>query len=129
MVWVFELPAAAPRGAVTRADLTALAQLDYWKMWKLNWTEHNPSCTIYVGPQEWDEVYEWVRTNWAIIGGLSFLPRNDHIYDLAPYEEIDEMEYQKRCGEIKWDGASLSAWAGEQAGSTDAACANDMCEF
>lgn len=128
-VWVFELPAQAPMGAVVRSDVSALDQLEYWKMWKLNWTEHNPSCTIYVGEDEWDQVYEWVRANWAIIGGLSFLPRNDHIYDLAPYEEIDEMEYNKRCGEIKWDGAALSAWAGEQAGSTDAACAGNFCEF
>lgn len=129
MVWVFELPAEAPEGATTRADVTALAQLEYWKMWKLNWTEHNPSCTIYVGPDEWDEVYEWVKTNWDIIGGLSFLPRNDHIYDLAPYEEITEAEFERRSKEITWDSGSLSAWAGEQAGSTDAACAGDYCEF
>jgi hypothetical protein len=128
-VWVFELPAMAPTMAVCRRDITALQQLDYWKMWKLNWTEHNPSCTIYVGDSEWDEVYEWVKTNWDIIGGLSFLPRDNHIYQLAPYEEITEDEYIRRVGQIAWDGRSLAAWAGEQAGSTDAACAGDFCEF
>lgn len=129
MVWVFELPAMAPSGATTRNDLTALDQLEYWKMWKLYWTEHNPSCTIYVGNDEWDLVHQWVRDNWDIIGGLSFLPKSDHIYDLAPYEEITEDEYQKRTATITWDGQPLSAWAGEQAGSTDAACAGDFCEF
>lgn len=129
MVWVFELPAKAPNGAVTRADVTALAQLEYWKMWKLNWTEHNPSCTIYVGDDEWDLVYDWVQSNWDIIGGLSFLPRDNHIYQLAPYQEITEDDYIKRVAAINWDGGSLSEWAGEQAGATDAACASGVCEF
>lgn len=128
-VWVFELPAKAPEGAVVRADITALQQLEYWKMWKLNWTEHNPSCTIYVAPDEWDQVYAWVFHNWSIIGGLSFLPKNDHIYDLAPYEEITHDDYQRLASKIRWDGQPLNAWAGEQAGSTDAACAGDFCEF
>lgn len=129
MVWVFELPAKAPEGAITRNDISALDQLEYWKMWKLWWTEHNPSCTIYVGEQEWDIVHQWVRDNWDIIGGLSFLPRDNHIYQLAPYQEISEEEYDARVANIVWDRTSLSQWAGEQAGSTDAACANDMCEF
>lgn len=129
MVWVFELPAKAPEGAKVRNDVTALGQLEYWKMWKTCWTEHNPSCTIYVGPDEWDDVYKWVWENWDIIGGLSFLPRNDHVYQLAPYEEITKDEYEKRARAIAWDGEPLNAWAGEQAGSTDAACAGDFCEF
>lgn len=129
MVWVFELPAKAPEGATVRHDITALDQLEYWKMWKLYWTEHNPSCTIYVGEDEWDQVHQWVRDNWDIIGGLSFLPRDNHVYQLAPYEEIDHVEYARRAGEIRWVGESLSMWAGEQAGSTDAACAGGFCEF
>lgn len=128
-VWVFELPAASPRGSVCRAAITALGQLEYWKMWKLNWTEHNPSCTIYVGDDEWDSVKDWVNANWDIIGGLSFLPRDNHIYQLAPYEEITEEEYDLRSKEITWDSGSLSAWAGEQAGITDAACSAGVCEF
>lgn len=129
MVWVFELPAKAPDGAKTRNDISALDQLEYWKMWKIYWTEHNPSCTIYVGDQEWDIVHQWVRDHWDIIGGLSFLPRDNHIYQLAPYQEISEEEYASRCNTIKWAGESLAAWAGEQAGSTDAACAGNFCEF
>jgi ribonucleoside-triphosphate reductase len=128
-VWVFELPAKSPDGAITRDQVTALSQLEYWKMWKLYWTEHNPSCTIYVGEDEWDIVHQWVRDNWDIIGGLSFLPRDNHIYQLAPYEEITEDEFQSRVQAISWSGGSLAAWAGEQAGSTDAACAGDFCEF
>lgn len=129
-VWVFELPAKAPDGAITRSAITAIEQLEYWKMWKLNWTEHNPSCTIYVGEDEWDLVYKWVWDHWNIIGGLSFLPRDNHNYQLAPYQEITEHEFLERLRSIRWtDGESLSQFAGEQAGSTDAACAGDFCEF
>lgn len=129
-VWVFELPAQAPDGAITRAGISALDQLEYWKMWKLYWCEHNPSCTIYVAENEWDRVHQWVRDNWDIIGGLSFLPKSDHIYDLAPYEEISKDEFEERSRKITWNGQPLNAWAGEQAGSTDAACgAGGWCEF
>ena len=39
---------------------------------------------------EWIGVANWLYNNWDIIGGLSFLPRFDHVYQLAPYEEISE---------------------------------------
>ena len=129
-VWVFELPARAPDGAITRDQITAIQQLDYWKMWKTCWTEHNPSCTIYVGDGEWDDVYRWVHENWDSIGGLSFLPKDNHIYQLAPYQEITEDEFNERSRAIAWDGQPLNLWAGEQAGSTDAACgAGGWCEI
>lgn len=128
-VWVFELPAKSPATAITKNQIDAITQLEYWKMWKLEWTEHNPSCTIYVDEDEWDTVYQWVWENWDLIGGLSFLPKDKHVYQLAPYQEIDENEYERRVAEISWDGRALNAWAGEQAGSTDAACAGDFCEF
>lgn len=129
LVWVFDLPAKAPNCSIVRADVDAISQLEYWKMWKIHWTEHNPSCTIYVGQDEWDQVREWVKDNWNIIGGLSFLPRNDHIYSLAPYEEITEEQYDTLARRIQWDGGSFFQWAGSEAGATDAACAGDFCEF
>lgn len=128
-VWVFELPAKSPDNAVVRSDMTAIQQLEYWKMWKLYWTEHNPSCTIYVGEDEWDIVHQWVRDHWGIIGGLSFLPRDNHIYRLAPYEEINERQFFERAIKIRWDGQSLTAWGGSEAGTTDSACEGDFCAF
>ena len=61
-------------------DLSAIEQLEYWKMVKLNFTEHNPSATISVGEEEWVAVVEWLYENWDIVGGLSFLPRENHVY-------------------------------------------------
>lgn len=91
--FVIDFPVKAPAGSVFKNDLTALEQLEYWKMWKENYTEHNPSVTISVGDDEWILVANWLYNHWDIIGGLSFLPRSEHIYKLAPYEEIDETTY------------------------------------
>ena len=91
--FVVDFPIKSPDGAVTRHDVSALEQLDYWKMTKKNFTEHNPSCTIYVGDDEWVEAAAWVYHWWKLIGGLSFLPKSDHVYPLAPYEEITEEHY------------------------------------
>jgi hypothetical protein len=33
--------------------------------------------------------------HWDIVGGLSFLPRSEHIYRLAPYETITESRYRE----------------------------------
>ena len=93
--FVLEFPVKAPEGSVLRNDMTALQQLEYWKMVKESYTEHNPSVTISVGEDEWIDVAHWVYQNWDIIGGLSFLPRSNHIYKLAPYEEIDEQRYNE----------------------------------
>jgi len=67
----------------------------------LNYTEHNPSTTISVGEDEWIEVANWVYANWDIVGGLSFLPRSNHVYQLAPYEEIDKQRYEELYKKVK----------------------------
>jgi hypothetical protein len=99
-VWVVELPVKAPEGSVTRHHLTAAQQLDYWLQWKRHWTEHNPSCTIYVGREEWADVEAFLLTHWAEIGGLSFLPKDTHTYQLAPYEEISKTDYEARLAQL-----------------------------
>lgn len=93
--YVLEFPVKAPAGSVFKDDLSAIDQLEYWKVVKTNYTEHNPSVTISVGDDEWIEVANWVYKNWDIVGGLSFLPRENHVYQLAPYEAIDEKRYNE----------------------------------
>lgn len=93
--FVLEFPVKAPGGSIFKNDVTALEQLEHWKMVKMNYTEHNPSVTVSVGNDEWITVANWVYSNWDIVGGLSFLPREDHIYKLAPYETIDEKTFKE----------------------------------
>ncbi len=96
-LWVFEFPCKAPvDNPIVIGEMSAMEQLENWKVYKLNWTEHNPSCTIYVRDTEWMAVGQWVWENWDIVGGLSFFPQDDSIYKLAPYETIDANEYRQR---------------------------------
>jgi len=92
---VFAFPVASPEGATTRKSKTAVQQLDNWRELKVHYTEHNPSATIYVKQDEWLDVGKWVWDNWEIVGGLSFLQSDDHVYPLAPYVEITKEEYIK----------------------------------
>jgi hypothetical protein len=101
-------------------------------MVKLNFTEHNPSATISVGDDEWIAVVDWIQRNWDIIGGLSFLPRSNHVYRLAPYEAITKEEYERRMATMpKLDYSKLIAY--EMQDETEmkqtAACVGNTCEI
>ncbi len=93
--YVLEFPVKSPDHSLYRDDISAIDQLEHWKMVKLNYTEHNPSVTVSVGDDEWIEVGNWVYKNWDMVGGLSFLPRENHVYELAPYETISREKYEE----------------------------------
>jgi len=132
--FVLEFPIKAPdHSADTRFkdDISALEQLEYWKRVKLNFTEHNPSATISVGASEWISVVDWIQKNWDIIGGLSFLPRSDYVYRLAPYEAITKEEYEARMARFpKVDYSKLIAYErqDETEMKKELACAGNACE-
>jgi len=129
---VLEFPMKSPEGGVLLESQTALSQLEKWKTFKLHWTEHNPSVTIYVRPDEWLEVGKWVYDHWDIVGGLSFLPYDGGIYHLAPYEAITPADYESRVAsfpKINW--AKLVRY--EKTDTTDLnqqfACIGDKCSI
>ena len=130
--FVLEFPIKTTKGAVVKKDLNAIDQLEYWKMLKNHYTEHNPSVTILVGNDEWLKVGSWVYENWDIVGGLSFLPKDENIYQLAPYEEITE----EKCDELiknfpKIDFSKLVTYEyeDETKGSKELACVAGLCEI
>jgi ribonucleoside-diphosphate reductase alpha chain len=130
--FVMEFPVKAPSGSLFKDDQTAIQQLEYWKMVKENYTEHNPSITISVGPDEWIEVANWVYKNWDIVGGLSFLPREDHVYQLAPYEKIDEKRYKelaKRFEHIDYSKIITYEKQNELDLKKELACVGGVCEI
>ncbi|HVM76962.1 MAG TPA: ATP cone domain-containing protein [Candidatus Paceibacterota bacterium] len=130
--YVFEFPVKAPEGAIVKDDLTALDQLEYWKTVKMNYTEHNPSVTVSVGNDEWIAVANWLYENWNMIGGLSFLPREEHAYLLAPYEEITKERYEEMTSKMPpIDFSQILLY--EHDDGTDVkkelACAGGVCEI
>ncbi|MBI5645097.1 ribonucleoside-triphosphate reductase [Candidatus Kaiserbacteria bacterium] len=130
--YVLEFPVKSPAGSVFKNDLTAIEQLEYWKMVKLNFTEHNPSATISVGEEEWVAVVSWLYENWDIIGGLSFLPRENHVYRLAPYEAIDKKRYEeltKKFPQIDYSKLVIYERTDETEQKKELACAGGTCEI
>ena len=93
--YVLDFPVSSPPHSVFRNNLDVISQLEYWKMVKENYTEHNPSVTILVGKNEWIKAADWLYKNWDILGGLTFLPRDEYIYQLSPFEEITKEEYKQ----------------------------------
>lgn len=129
---VFYFPQKAPKGALTREDLTAVEHLEIWKAYKVHWTEHNPSVTISVRESEWIDVANWVYNNWDYIGGISFLPYSEHTYRQAPYQDCDETTYKQFMAgmpkDIDW--SLLSAYEHEDTttGTQTLSCTAGNCE-
>jgi ribonucleoside-triphosphate reductase len=129
--FVLEFPVKAPKGSIFKDDITALDQLEHWKTVKKHYTEHNPSVTISVGDDEWVKVGNWLYENWDIVGGLSFLPRSEHVYQLAPYEEIDEARYNEMIKHVDHiDFSKILAYEinDETDVKKELACAGGVCE-
>ncbi|MBI4673850.1 MAG: recombinase [Chloroflexi bacterium] len=93
--WVIHFPVKSPESAITRQDRTAIQQCEYWLQNKLNWTDHNPSVTITYQPHEVLDLMKWVWEHIDYLGGITFLPAFDAMYDQMPYVEIDKAEYEK----------------------------------
>jgi hypothetical protein len=81
---------------------------------------------------EWISVANWVYENWDIVGGLSFLPRSNHVYQLAPYEEIDEQRYETMKQKfVGIDFAKIVSYEAEDETEMkrELACTSGSCEL
>lgn len=129
---VFEFPIKSPSASVFRNDESAIEQLEYWKMLQTEWCEHNASNTIYVKPHEWLDVGAWVYRNFDLACGLTFLPYDGGVYQLAPYEEISKEQYEKMAATMPdIDFSQLSKYEQEDKteGAREWACVGGSCEF
>lgn len=99
---VVGIPVHAPEGSIFRTE-TAIDLLERVKKFSSEWIKpghrkgdntHNVSATISVGPDEWEVVGRWMWDNRAVYNGLSVLPRNDHTYIQAPFEECTKEKYE-----------------------------------
>ncbi|PIP73529.1 MAG: ribonucleoside-triphosphate reductase [Candidatus Lloydbacteria bacterium CG22_combo_CG10-13_8_21_14_all_47_15] len=130
--FVLEFPIKAPAKSVVKRDIDAMGQLEHWKMVKENYTEHNPSVTVSVSDDEWLKVGNWVYEHWDIVGGLSFLPKEDHVYKLAPYEEITKEKYEELDAafpELDFSKIVLYEYDDHTEGAKELACVAGTCEI
>ena len=131
-VTVFSFPMKSPSGAITRTEMSAIEQLELWKLYALNWCEHKPSVTISVKEEEWMEVGSWLYDNFDIASGVSFLPFSDHTYQQAPYQDIEAEDYLEWSGRVPsaldWTKFSKYEKEDNTSGSRELACTADACE-
>ncbi len=130
---VFSFPMKAPKGAITRNELSAIEHLEIWKVYQEHWCEHKPSVTITVRDNEWLDVGAWVYKNFDDISGISFLPHSDHTYAQAPYQEISKEEYTKflkamPTSDIDWSKLSNYEKDDNTTGHKELACTAGVCE-
>ena len=130
---VFSFPMKTPKGAVCRMDMTALEQLELWKVYAESWCEHKPSVTISVKEDEWVEVAAWVYDHFDSISGISFLPFSEHAYRQAPYQDCTEEEYKETVKTMpkNVDWAKLSKYESQDytIASQELACTAGGCEI
>ena len=128
---VFSFPVKAPKGAITRNDMTALEQLNLWLVYQRHWCEHKPSVTITVTDNEWPEVGAWVWKHFDEVSGISFLPHSNHTYQQAPYEDINEEQYKELASKMpaQVDWSELVEKDDNTEGSQTLACVGGTCEI
>ena len=129
---VFSFPMKSPSGAICRTDMTALEQLELWKVYAQNWCEHKPSVTISVKEDEWVSTASWVYENFDEISGISFLPFSDHTYKQAPYQDCTEKEYEETLNQmpknVDWSKLSEYEQKDFTVASQELACSAGQCE-
>lgn len=95
---VIEFPVYSPANQFKK-DVSAIDQLEVYKMFQSHYTDHNSSITVSVKNGEWEQVEQWLWDNWDDFIGVSFLSEDDSFYQLMPYEEIDKETYEKMFAE------------------------------
>jgi len=130
---VFSFPMKSPSGAITRTEMTAIEQLEYWLTFQRHWCEHKPSVTVSVKEDEWMKVGAWVYDNFDEVSGISFLPFSDHTYAQAPYQDVvgEEYEeaYKKMPTSIDWSKLADYEKEDTTSGGRELACTADACEM
>jgi ribonucleoside-diphosphate reductase alpha chain len=100
---VVTIPVKAPDSAKIRTeDVTQF--LERIKYFTNSWVKsghkggmntHNVSATVSIKPDEWNRVSLWLWENQDSFNGLSFLPYDTGTYVQAPFEDIDQEEFEQ----------------------------------
>lgn len=90
--------------SIAAYDEPAIDQLKRYFLNQALYTDHNSSCTIYVGSgydgydDEWDEIINYVWENWDDMIAVSFLPKHsldNPPFPQMPYEWTSKENYDK----------------------------------
>jgi ribonucleotide reductase alpha subunit len=133
------IPIAAPEGAITSDVETPLQLLERIKYLSDNWIKpghvkgdntHNVSATVYIKPEEWDNVGEWMWNHRDSYNGLSVLDFDGGTYKQTPFERITKERYEEMSSFIK-DIDLTNVLEGENNVDlkSEVACSSGVCEL
>lgn len=135
---VVGIPVKAPENAIFRTE-SAIELLERIKRFSLEWVKpghrkgdntHNVSATVSIGEYEWDIVGKWMWENRHCYNGLSVLPRNDHSYVQAPFEECSEERFEELYSKLNnIDLTKVIEMNDNTDLSGEVACAGGLCEL
>jgi ribonucleoside-diphosphate reductase alpha chain/ribonucleoside-triphosphate reductase len=128
---VLSFPCCAPEGK-TKRKVSAIEQLEIYRSFQKEYTDHNTSITIHVQENEWEEVEEWLWNNWDDVVAVSFVSLDDSFYAQMPYEAITKKEYEKRVKEmIPFIPSLISKYEKEETEIDvgDESCSNGSCHI
>ncbi len=130
---VFSFPIKAPDTSVTVKQVGAMQQLELWKAYQNHWCEHKPSITVYYTDNEFLQVAQWIWENFDLCSGISLLPYSDHVYQQAPYEDIDAEKYEELLAAmpegVDWEDLGKFETEDNTTGSQELACVGGACEI
>lgn len=136
---ILTVPQESPVEAVCRKDVSAFTLLEqvvkYNNFWinpghRSGLNTHNVSCTI---EYEVDEVDELKSRLWSArhnYGGISLLPKSNHVYVQAPFEECTKEQFEQLSAVIS--EVNLSEVSEDIDGTNRSellACAGGVCEI
>jgi ribonucleotide reductase alpha subunit len=99
---VVYFPCETPDGAILASEMGVIKQLEMVRTLQNVWSDNAVSVTAYYSPEELEELKEWLKVNYKSgIKSVSFLLRQEHGFKQAPYQEIDEKEYEKIKSKVK----------------------------
>lgn len=90
---VFSFPMKS-QAKIAAAEEPAVRQFERYLTMQEHYTDHNSSCTLTIGEDEWEGIVDAVDENWDKIVACAFLPKYTTAYPQMPYEEISEEQYK-----------------------------------
>jgi ribonucleoside-triphosphate reductase (thioredoxin) len=128
-ITIFSFPQKGTESGVTRNETNAIEQLKLYSVYQKNWTEHNPSITVYYRDNEFLTIGDWIYNNFSDVSGVSLLPHSDHVYKQAPYQEITKEEYETFVDSFPLiDWGNLKEEEDTTTGTQELSCTAGVCE-
>jgi hypothetical protein len=135
---VITIPQESPGDAVTEEKEDGIQLfdrvMDYNKNWvaighRSGYNKHNVSCTLSLETSEWDKIAELMWKERENYTGISLFPKDDSVYQQAPFEVCTKEIFEKLSKSIpELDLTKLKEFESKSSLIESVACGGGSCE-